>query len=329
MHTIQKLKITLAVTAALFLSGFISAKDIHAATYWSSPEGSSSASCSSISGTSDPGRYGSFARAVSCATTSGDKVYVKPGTYTTDTTIRNPASGITIQGSDPDNWPVLRPSGSSVRGVHFSNTSRSGIVFRYLRWDMSNATTASACVGSSSDAIVSFTLEDFECLGPAVGRANKTAAGIRIAQQVRAIIRKGLIRRWYSTETQPGTHGFYWSGSNGLVEQTEISGVNGYCLQWYWSGGGPIQNNIFRDNVCRDATNKGGVYIQSSSSGNQVYDSTFCNVKTAISDNTGGTGTKIYNNTVSSTSCASSGTSTSGTSTSPPATPSNLQAVTR
>lgn len=322
MYTIRKLKITLAATAAVFLCGFFRVAITHATTYWASPQGSNSATCSAISGASDPGRYGSFALAVACATQSGDKVYVKPGTYTTNTTITNPSSGITIQGSDPDpaDWPVLRPTGSSVRGVHFNNTNRSGILFRYLRWDMSNVTSAHACVGSSSDAIVSYTLEDFECLGPAVGRANKTAAAIRIAEQVRATIRRGIIRRWHATEDQPGAHGFYWSGSNGLVEHTEISSVNGYCLQWYFSGGGSIRNNIFRDNICRDATNKGGLYIAGNATGIQVHDNIFCNVKSAIK--VGGVLTTILNNTINA-SC------TSSVSTNPPGAPSNLQVVPR
>jgi hypothetical protein len=323
MNAIRKLKISLAVTAALFLCGFIRAAVTHAATYWASPQGSHTVTCSAISGTSDPGRYGSFAGAVACAANSGDKVYVKPGTYTTNATIINPSSGITIQGSDPDraDWPVLRPSGSSARGVNFNNTSRSGIVFKYLQWDMSGSATAQNCINTSSDAIVSFILEDFECLGPPVGSANKTASGIKISDRTRATIRRGIVRRWHSAQSQPGAHGFYWNGSNGLVEHTEIASVNGYCLQFYWTAGS-IRNNIFRNNTCRDATNQGGVYIQSNSSGNQVYDNIFCNVKIAIIDKTVGGLTTILNNANSAVSCPSS-TST----TNPPGTPSNLQAV--
>lgn len=311
----NEVKLQIAITSTVFLFSLFAAPVTQAATYWASPQGSDTAACSDIWGTSDPGRYGSFARAVGCATRSGDQVYAKPGIYTSDVTIANPSNGITIRGSDSANWPILQPTGSSVRGVNFYNTTRSGIVLKYLRWDMSNVATAQNCINVSSDAVVSYTLEDFECVGPRVGAANRTASGIKVGEKNQATIRRGTIRRWHSADSQPGAHGFYWSGSNGLVEHVEVSDVNGYCLQWYSGAGAPPNNNIFRYNKCSAATNKGGIYIQGNSVGNQVYDNVFVNVKTAIASKT--TNAVISNNNVS----------TGSAPTAAPGTPGNLQAV--
>lgn len=53
-----------------------------ATIFWAAPSGSSAANCISVSGDSDPGTYATIGRAANCATTAGDIIYIKPGTYT-------------------------------------------------------------------------------------------------------------------------------------------------------------------------------------------------------------------------------------------------------
>lgn len=86
----------------------LSFSEIHAARYWADPEGSSIVPCAIIAGSTEPAFRGSFAR-LACATAFGGEVFVKSGTYSDHATVINPASGITIRGSDPapSNWPVL------------------------------------------------------------------------------------------------------------------------------------------------------------------------------------------------------------------------------
>ena len=149
-----------------------------AAKYWASPQGNNSASCTDIAGSSDPGRYGSLARAVACATQGGDVAMIKPGTYTSNVIILNPSSGITIRGSDSDraNWPVLQPVGGTSVKMFYFTARRSNVTIQYVKWDLSNVTTGHACVSSSGGLFVTnIIVQDYECLGPPVGQATHTA----------------------------------------------------------------------------------------------------------------------------------------------------------
>lgn len=270
----------------LILIFLLIASQASAATYWASPQGSNTSTCAVIAGDTPPTFRASFARAVACATKPGDRVMVEPGNYDRDVAITNPASGITIQGSeaDPAKWPVLRPTGSNVRGVNFNAVTRSGIGFRYLRWDFTNAATVQNCINASSDSVVSYTLEDFECLGPLKGKALRSASGIKTSPKTGpVIIRRGTIRRWISTEGQPGAHCFYWSSSNGLIEGVKCSEIDGYGIQFY--GPQPITGNIFRGNDIRDAQNKGGVMVSGNATGNEISGNLICRAKNPLTVN--------------------------------------------
>jgi len=307
----KQLSSIITISATLLFCGFLTPTLTHAANYWASPQGSSTASCADISGTSDPGRYGSFARAVACATRVGDVVMAKPGTYTSDVTLLNPSSGITIRGSDsnPANWPRLQPSGGSgVRPFHFNNTTRSNITIRYIRWGFSNVTTGQGCVTSSSDASVSnLVVEDFECLGPPPGQATKTAGGLGAGAATTGWqYRRGKVHRWISLDNAPGAHCFYWMGDNGIIENVECENINGHGIQFYDSGSTRPDNNIFRYNKFHNLSLRAPVYIQSGTTGNQVYGNVFYNFNdTGIAMR--GTNTKVWNNTLHSTVSGSKG----------------------
>jgi hypothetical protein len=292
----QNAKNTFAATAALFLSGFLGTALTQAATFWASPQGNSTATCIDISGTSDPGRYGTFARAVACAVT-GDTVLVKPGTYTSNTTINNPRS-ITIRGTNPDpaQWPVLKPgSGSDLYMVNFSGSSVSNrtVSFRYIRWDMENLTGRNRCMRTSSDVTnIVITMEDFECAGPA---ADAEISGIQFSPGTTVTMRRGKIHRFQSVLSR-GAHCIYMGASNSLIEYVECSNVNGYGIQFYNSGAAMISNNVFRFNKFHNFTTRGPVLFQALSENNQVYGNIFADwaEKGIVLS---GTNNKVWNNT--------------------------------
>lgn len=290
-----------------------------ATRYWADPTGNNFAVCANIDGSSDPGagNYGTINRAVVCATASGDEVFIKPGTYTANTTISNPASGITIQGSDSSkaNWPLVKPTGSIGAMVNFNNITLSNITVQFIKWDLINTTSAGNCISNSSDAfITNFTLQDFECLGPPVGSATDTGSGIRSASSASSwIVRRGKVARWHSLDGQPGAHGFYWSSDNGLIEDMEIDDVNGYGIQLYSSAAGVSANDvIFRRNKITNVT-KACILLEGEGSGHALYNNTCANWGGTLGINFGGTSNHLINNVfyhtantigISITSCA-------------------------
>lgn len=241
---------------------------------------------------------------VQAVTASGDTILAQPGTYAEQ--IFNFPSGATLQGYDSvkANWPLFRPTAGAngAASTVWFNASRSGVTFRYLKFDASAISGASACFRINDGPVVTFTLEHFTCPGPSGATAFDTAGGITIGRDVVATIRYGTISSWKSADGNPGAHGFYWRGSNGLAEHVELSDYNGKCLQ-YQSSTYVIQGNIFRNNICRDmlasSTEDGALYIADGTgggSGNQAYNNIIFNVRKGIDAR--GTNHKIYNNTV-------------------------------
>jgi hypothetical protein len=238
---------------------------------------------------------------VACATAIGDEVFVKPGIYSNNATVTNPASGITIRGSDPTpaNWPVLQPTGSNVRAINFNKTTRRDITVKFMKWDMT-AALADSCAGSSSDSFVTnLVVEDFECLGPLVGKAAKTSAAFKPNANTSGwTFRRGKITRWHSLDGSPGAHCFYWQGDNGLIENVECSDVNGYGVQYYGRGVSP-DNNILRSSRFHNFNRRGPVYVQAGSIGNQIDGNLLYNFNTrSRAIELRGTNTKASNNTI-------------------------------
>jgi len=255
----------------LALLALLITTDANATRYWASSGGSNSAVCTDIDGTADPTpNYGSFARAVACATASGDEVYVKAGTYTTNATITNPTSGITIRGelATKASWPVLQPTGTAVKGVAFTS-ARSNVTFKYLKWDLSNATTGTSCFdGTSSAATTNIVIEDFECLGPPAGQAVDTGAAIGPSSSANGWrISRGKISRWSTADHQPGAHCLYWAGHNSIMEHIECTDYDGHGIQFYVLP----TNNVIRNSYFHGATHRDGIYFGSQSNKNTAH----------------------------------------------------------
>jgi len=255
----------------LALLALLITTDANATRYWASSGGSNSAVCTDIDGTADPTpNYGSFARAVACATASGDEVYVKAGTYTTNATITNPTSGITIRGESATkaSWPVLQPTGTAVKGVAFTS-ARSNVTFKYLKWDLSKATTGTSCFdGTSSAATTNIVIEDFECLGPPAGQAVDTGAAIGPSSSANGWrISRGKISRWSTADHQPGAHCLYWAGHNSIMEHIECTDYDGHGIQFYVLP----TNNVIRNSYFHGATDRDGIYFGSQSNNNTAY----------------------------------------------------------
>jgi hypothetical protein len=120
---------------------------------------------------------------------------------------------------------------------------------------------------------------------------------VHIGDRIVATVRNCSIHGWKSNESNPGAHGLYWRGSNGLVEHNEIYDNNGWGLQFYY-GQGSANNNVFRNNYVHDngdGTANGGILIATGDN-NRAYNNVFANNAHGV--RVRGTNTKILNNTV-------------------------------
>jgi len=204
------------------------------------------------------------------------------------------------------NWFVLKPTNNTVPqavGAIHHTQDRTGVLhYQFITIDLSSITSGlkpSTCFKTGNTGVVlQPILEDFNCIGPAEGMMWSTGSGIGIGpDNISPIVRRGSIINIISTESSPGAHGSYWKGHDGLFEHVFIDNVNGYCLQFF--GGGALNNNIFRYNVCTNSklrTMKGPLVFGGNSSNNIAHNNVFWDSgRVKINGNSN----KLYNNTFS------------------------------
>jgi parallel beta-helix repeat protein len=268
----------------------LGAQLVDAATYYVATTGSDANSGSEAS------PFQTINRGVK-ALVSGDTLFINSGVYAEE--LKNPlpsglsASRPTKMTGPAANRPIIRPTTSNNGGfIIVLNSNRTHITFENLVLDASAMPKAiSALATNSVTMITNLVLQDCE----AIGRTGTTPTGsaVTIGNNTQATVRRCSIHGWSSDTSNPGAHGFYWRGSNGLIEFNEMYDNNGYGLQFYSSSGG-VNNNVFRNNYAHH-NGKRGLYI-GSGDGNQAYNN-------IIVHNNGGIGirgrhTKIFNNTV-------------------------------
>jgi hypothetical protein len=235
------------------------------------------------------------------ALASGDTLFINSGLYAEELTNPLPsglsASQPTKMTGPAANRPIIRPTTSNNGGyLILLNSNRSHITFENLVLDASAMPVANSGLTTNSVTIITnLVLQDCEVIGR-TGAAD-TAGAVTIGNNTQATVRRCSIHGWRSNTSNPGAHGLYWRGKNGLIEFNRIYDNNGYGLQFYNTGGsgGGVDNNVFRNNYVHGHNVKGGLYI-GSGVGNQAYNNIIVN-------NNGGIGvrgqnTKIFNNTV-------------------------------
>jgi hypothetical protein len=230
---------------------------------------------------------------------------VKPGNYN-EQLVNVLPNGATLRGSDsnPGNWPSLKPTnnvvGHQAAAVRFTSNRTSTVTFKYFRVDLSSITSGNrphGCFGFASDPSVHLLVEDFECIGPASGMAADTGAGLfGTSGGGIQIYRRGSVKNWISgmdhPSNNPGAHGIYQQGSNGMFEYLYIENVNGRCFRTRNTSGS--RNNTFRYIYCKKAAGPSLLDGPISPSGNIAYNVVLWNAAgLAVHD-----GSKVYNATV-------------------------------
>jgi hypothetical protein len=230
------------------------------------------------------------------ALAAGDTLYINSGVYAEE--LKNPLpSGLSpsqptkMTGPSADR-PVIRPNTSKNGGyIILLNNNRTHLLFENLVLDASAMPVAQSALTTNSTAIITdLVLQDCEAIGR--NGVTRTAAAVTIGNNTQAIVRRCSIHGWRSDTSNPGAHGFYWRGSNGLIEFNQMYDNNGYGLQFYNSTLG-VNNNMFRNNAAYK--NGSGLYI-GSGNGNQAYNNIIMNNNVGI--RVRGQNTKISHNTV-------------------------------
>lgn len=288
----------------LILVFLLTTVDAHATRYWASPTGGA-ANCAAASGSADPGQYRTLTQAISCANASGDEVYITPGTYTSNATITNPTSGVTIRGSSATfaSWPVLSPTATANPiDINTTSTARSNITFQYIKVNQSANSVASSCFrNSGSGALTNIVLQDFLCTGTNLN-AN-SSAGINFGpEHTNAIIRRVTSHGWQDTDPL-GAHGFYIRGHGHIVEHCTAYDNSGYGIQLSNStqGAAGISNITTRYCVIydngSDTAGNGGMVVNSANTGIVVHNNLIINnAKHGL--NLTASNVKVYNNTI-------------------------------
>jgi parallel beta-helix repeat protein len=268
---------------------------VHAATYYVATNGSDSRTCTQAQNPSTPKRTINNGRTCLAA---GDTLSVMGGTY--DETLVNPLpSGLsasqptTLTGFSATNRPVLKPTGGNSYIIQLSQT-RSNVRFRHLVLDARSfsGTLNGAFRANGGAGITGLTLEDCEAIGWA--GVGSTGSGISIGGGNSGTIRRCAVHDWVSPETNPGAHGIYWQGRNGLIESNRLYGNNGLGIQFYSSSGTGVNGNTFRNN-CVHHNGKAGLYIGTGSD-NTAYNNVLVHNATGVI--AVGTRTRLYNNTI-------------------------------
>jgi hypothetical protein len=275
-------------------ANLLGAKLVDAATYYVATTGSDANSGTKASPfqTINRGRK---------ALASGDTLFINSGVYAEELTNPLPsglsASQPTRMTGPAESRPIIRPTTSNNGGyLILLNSNRSHLTFENLVLDASLMPVANSVLTSNSATIITnLVLQDCEAIGR-TGAAN-TAGAVTIGNNTQATVRRCSIHGWRSNTSNPGAHGFYWRGKNGLIEFNQIFDNNGYGLQFYSTGGsrGGVDNNVFRNNYVHGHNVKGGLYI-GSGVGNQAYNNIIVNNNAGIVVR--GQNTKIFNNTV-------------------------------
>jgi hypothetical protein len=192
-------------------------------------------------------------------------------------------SGATLRSADvnPANWFTLKPTNNTIAhdtgAVRFTSTRTTPVTFRFIRIDLSSITSGNrphACFDFGGDPLVHLIVEDFECLGPATGMASHTAAALFGSSGGGVqTYRRGIIRNWISgmdhPTNNPGAHGIYQQGQNGLYEDLDIRNVNGRCFRTRNTS--RSMNNTFRYIFCGDSKNASILDGPTSPSGNLAH----------------------------------------------------------
>jgi parallel beta-helix repeat protein len=191
---------------------------------------------------------------------------------------------------------ILKP-GSGARAIFLGNGAQY-IIIDGLIVDGENTGSQSIRIGGEREDPAP--AKHIKIMNGEVRNSNVGSACISVEQNTTDIILSNL--RIYNCQgndafaDSPGRHGIYWRADGGIVENCRFSNFSGYGIQFYDSKGGPINNNIIRNNTINNANNKGGIVLGGSANNNSIYNNIIYDVKHGMK--IGGSSNKIYNNTI-------------------------------
>jgi hypothetical protein len=274
----------------------------HAAKYWVSTAGSDGNSCASTVGDTDPGTYKlTVKNAVACATSPGDIVHFKSGTYSgADAHFKTIASGtaanpIIIEGDDADTTYCAFSGCGAVWAPTTTNTqfSASHIIIRKISINQVGFPVGYALRIDDGTNIL---IEDVELYG---NQRSANSASCSITGALTTFI---TFRRTHLHDCgEVGTtldHGIYQQGDDFVLEDSWIHDNVGFGIQCYTNTSlsdnradrCKIRRNVIEDNVF------GGIAIESNDG--EIYDNIIRN-NGSNAINIGYSGslrTKVYNN---------------------------------
>lgn len=238
-----------------------------ATIYWAETNGSNTATCTAIDSTdeTDPGSYGTIGRAANCATQPGDKVWIKPGTYTstnhrinTETTTPSFGNGtalnpIIVEGVPGQARPLIT---LAAPWIHFralvSSTMRNYITLRNFDFVDTGSNPGSSIFQLNGSYI---TLENFsadDAYNNAVGFGGPAAP----LNSHHLTVRNATI-------SNPGRDGlgyaFYVGGDDVLIDNVYAEGVQ-QAMQFTSSNAGvqPARITVSNSHLHSLATSGGG-----------------------------------------------------------------------
>ena len=281
----------LMLSLGLVLCGPLAKAQSIAAVYYTSTRGSDASSCEAAKSVATPKR--TIGGGLDCVR-PGDRVIVKAGTYPEE--ITNPPGGTSWQApvtvaAAPGETVVVQPPPGAARVFTFAAASSSYISVEGLILDAQH-------VGYDAIKIT---------YGSTTGQSNY----IRIQDcEIRHAPWQGILAGGTGHELRRLTihhngqdrfqHGIYLTGSETVIEDSQVYENAGYGIHLY-DGPGGVHNNIVRNNQVwgnghsSDAT--AGI-ILSSGRGNQAYNNVVWNNKAGIQVDYGATDTAVYHNTM-------------------------------
>ena len=274
-----------------------------ATTYYVNKAGSDANSCATAQSATDANAKLTIAAGAACLS-AGDTLSVGGGTYVES--LLNPlpsgtsSSARTRMTCEGVRTCILAPNDGAQSGnIIFLSSGRN-----YLEIDNFNLSHASQ-TGTINSALrtsdgVTFTglyIHDNEVDGTGKTMGN-TYAAFTVANGVNnSTYANNYIHAIDSGDGSPGAHGFYVRGDSNIFEHNDISGHDGYGIQFY-SGADAVDGNVARYNYIHDDSANGtvgGIYV-GTSSGNQAHNNVIARVHRGLTVR--GSNTKIYNHSI-------------------------------
>lgn len=272
-----------------------------ATTYYVNKSGSDANSCATAQSAVDANAKLTVAAGAACLG-AGDTLIIGDGTYAEVLTNPLPSgsnsSAPTIMQCENMRLCIIKPNVDAGSNIILLNANRNYIVFRGLKLDGDNLTSAAERAGirsNSATVISGLIIEDSEILnlyGPMIVFGNATSS---------STIRRNSLHTTKSVDLTFSNAGIYARGPDTVIEYNDIYAIGEYAVTL--NSGNDCRNLIFRYNVLRDSSTlfalDSGLRALNITCPNALIHNNLIYGNGAHGINvTGWNGTRIYNNTI-------------------------------